>query len=252
MEEDLKGLECGLDVWGSGVSEYRVCVGVPKYWPTISDIARIVKCDAWIATLSTVFDRSSDAAMATIADDGGELFYLRVPCQFGRMPIRDTAIRPDADWQDYHFNELERCYGNANFYDFVKEIFSSVVGNDFMTLGFLNLALTNTVLSLLVEDGSWMGDIIRDDSLIETRGKVSSEVWALRLCQDVEATQYLCSRDMDAKYFKLYEQHGITCIPDEDDCRPYGPRSWRQRSSLSILDMMAWLGPEFTKAIVED
>jgi len=235
-----------------------VAIEQPNYIPWLGYFDLIRQSDAWIWYDDVQYTKRDWRNRNRIAD-GGEPLWLTIPVKTkGRFEqtIREVEIDDSQPWRRRHQETLRRCYAVAPHAGAILPLLTRAIDEGHTHLAELTITLNESICALLGLAPSFA----RSSELVEDREPylfVSEESGQaglparrrqdrlLDLCRAAGGTTYLSGPAARA-YIEPrgFEDAGVELRYIVYDYPPYarGPRPFVP--NLSIVDAIAWLGPE--------
>jgi hypothetical protein len=180
-----------------------------------------------------------------ILDSHGPI-WLTVPIDKSQRfsPNKDVRINESLPWRKEHWKKITLSYSNARFFNNYRAELQGFYDTSWTNMFDLDLETTRKTME-------WLGiriPIVRESELhVETTGTQR----LVDICEAVGADAYVSGRD-GGNYMDegLFRSNGISIEHQEYIASPY-PQRFTDKfiPNLSILDMLANVGPESTKLL---
>jgi hypothetical protein len=159
--------------------------------------------------------------------------------------ICEVEIDDTQPWVRRHLGTLRRCYGGAPYYDVVQDIVVARLGAGYRLLSDLTIAVNEAICEVL----GLRPLFVRSSQL--PRKTLDRQERLIEICRQLAATTYLsgpaarayiepqrfAKADLDLRYV-VY------------DYPPYPRGEGPFLPKLSVIDALAWLGPDRTAAFL--
>lgn len=219
----------------------------PTYLPWSGYFNLLASVDVFVLLDDVQFERQSWQTRNRILLHGKE-HLLAVPIK--RMPldtpIREIELHQGQDWRKTHLQNLSYAYAKHPHGRIVLDLVAAVFARGHVYLADLNEALIRELAALLAIDTP-----IQRASTLGCGGSRSDHVAAI--CRAVNCQSYLSpagAHDYMAED-QFEERHGIATSYQDFRPPPYRQTGTREFvSHLSIVDVIAHLGPSATRAYI--
>lgn len=166
--------------------------------------------------------------------------WLTVPVSYRQVSqlIQDTPIDHSTDWATKHLHRWQANYRAAPYLDVVLELLSGLGSEQDLTISQLNIRQIRRICAFL-----GIHTPMRLSSELAVDGHKTERLIAL--LKKVGASSYLSGPSADAYLDKdAFRRHGIRLEYKSYDYEPY-PQLWGAfDGAVSVLDLIANLGPE--------
>jgi hypothetical protein len=224
-----------------------VVIEQPNYIPWLGYFDLIRQSDVWVWYDDVQYTRRDWRNRNRVAGRATPE-WLTIPVKtkgsFSQL-ISDVAIDDSEDWRRRHLGTLRRCYGAAPFFEIVHDVVGSAIGAGHERLADLTIALNEAICALL-----------RLTPRFERSSRMNGEKSGrqerlIEICAGVGGTTYLSGpaarayidpwRFADAGIDLRYISYNYPQYPRGDA---------GFIANLSIVDALAWLGPDGTAAFL--
>lgn len=226
----------------------RVAIMQPTYLPWLGYFNLMAQADRFVFLDDVQFSRQSWQQRNRIIE-GDALVWLSVPVQTGGragQEIRDVVIAETSPWRRKHLGRIAAAHARAPFGGEVSALVSDVLNRTECSLCALNISLIRAIAGYLGLDTPC---VMASD--LGVAGGRSERL--LAMCRHLGGTRYLSpagARDyLDAD--DVFANEGFPV-----SFQTFRPRPYRFAAPLlagefpSILDALAWIGPDATKALI--
>ena len=169
--------------------------------------------------------------------------WLTVPVSYYKTSqlICDTLINNATNWRRSQLNHWNESYGKAKYIDDVLDILSCLDNLEDLTISQLNIRLIRRICSYL---GISTPLMLSSDLNLE--GTKTDRL--INLLKKVDGKTYLSGPSADGYLDKaIFKHHGIRLEYKSYDYEPY-PQLWGEfEGAVTILDLIANVGPESKK-----
>jgi len=155
-----------------------------------------------------------------------------------------VEINNDLPWKEYHWKKIYQSYAKAEYFHLYKDYFENLYKREWKFLFDLDFTTTKQTIA-------WLDlkiEIVRESEL-QIKGESTERL--VNVCKAVGADTYVAGSD-SKKYMdeKLFQKNNLKV-----EYQNYVPIQYQQRfteifvPNLSIIDMMANVGPDSLKLI---
>lgn len=220
----------------------------PNYIPWIGYFDLIRQADVWIWYDDVQYTRRDWRNRNRVAA-GDVASWLTIPVRTkGRFEqtIRETQIDYSQPWIRQHTETIRRCYARAPFFDTVRAIVEPALEARPERLADLTIRMNEAISEAL----RFTPSFARSSELASARSGRQDRL--VEICRRVEATTYL-SGPSARRYIdpRIFAEAGIELRYIVYDYPPYARGAHPYVPNLSIVDALAWLGPEGTAVYLE-
>ena len=134
---------------------------VPEYWPPISHVAQLYKCDEVQLQVGGTYQKQSFLNRCSITGVHGEL-TLSVPLIGGREQktlFQKVQIDNQQRWATQQLRTLRSCYGKAPFFDYYFPGIQEILTQPNPQLAILNEKILEQIIAWL----KWKGKLIKSE-----------------------------------------------------------------------------------------
>lgn len=225
-----------------------VAIEQPNYIPWLGYFDLIRQSDVWIWYDDVQYTKRDWRNRNRIAD-GGEPLWLTIPVKTkGRFEqtIREVEIDDSQPWRRRHVETLRRCYAAAPHSGAILPLLARAIGAGPTLLAELTIALNESICALL----GFAPHFARSSGLAHASADRQERL--LELCRTAGGTTYLSGPAARA-YIEPrgFEDAGVGLRYIVYDYPPYARGRRPFVPNLSIVDAIAWLGPEATARFLE-
>jgi hypothetical protein len=227
--------------------ETVIVVEQPNYIPWLGYFGLIAQSDVWVWYDDVQYTRRDWRNRNRVAG-AGEPVWLTVPVRSrGRyeQPIHEVEIDSDRPWARKHLETVRHCYGAAPFFPEVYEVLRAALEKEHRLLADLTIELAEALCGLL----GLSPRFLRSSGLEGIEGDKRERL--IRICRRLGGTAYLsgpAARDYIEP--ELFREAGIELRYIAYGYPPYDRGGQPFIPNLSILDPLAWIGPEETAALL--
>jgi hypothetical protein len=217
----------------------------PNYIPWIGYFDLIAQADVWIWYDDVQYTKRDWRNRNRVAANGPPV-WLTIPVKTkGRFaqPICDVEIDETRPWVRTHLETLRRCYARAPFYEQLEPLLRESLEAPHARLADLTISLNESLCRLL----GIAPPFLRSSRMPLPAGDRLQRL--VEICRIAGATAYLSGPAARA-YLEpsLFADAGIELRYIVYDYPPYARGRSPFIPQLSIVDALAWLGPEATRA----
>lgn len=218
----------------------------PNYVPWIGYFDLIRQSDVWVWYDDVQYTKRDWRNRNLVAGDGAPI-WLTIPVKTKdrfAQAICETEIDYQLPWVRRHLQTLRHCYARAPFFETVRHLVANALEAEHKLLADLTIALNESICAAM----NIAPRFLRSSQMAVTGDRQER---LLSLCRRVGAAAYLsgpAARDyLDPRTF---ERAGIELLYIVYDYPPYERGGRPFVPLLSILDALAWLGPEGTTSYI--
>lgn len=217
-----------------------VVIEQPNYLPWIGYFDLIRQSDVWIWYDDVQYTKRDWRNRNRVAF-GDVAEWLTVPVRTkGRFTQRlcDVEIDHSRPWVRQHLETIRRCYARAPFFG---PVFAMV--NEAFDAGDTHLAdLTIRLNEAICAGIGLLRTFVRSSHMTTPVGKGGTRL--INICRAAEGNVYISGPAARAYIDpRAFEEAGIELRYIVYDYRRYERGGWPYVANLSVLDMLAWLGP---------
>jgi|SRR5579872_5295106 len=224
----------------------KVAIHQPQYFPYGGFFHKLSLSDLYVVMDDAQYDKRFTNRNRIIAPGGP--VWISVPINKTQRfaPNLEVEINNDMRWQNLHWRRLELSYNKSRFFQLYKGYFEQLYKKEWKMLFDLDLETLGQVIS-------WLGlkiEIVRESEL----GVLSRSTERLvDVCKAVGADTYIAgSGSKNYMDESVFERNNITV-----EYQKWVPVPYRQHlakegqfiPNLSIIDMLANLGPDTSKVL---
>src|SRR5438105_3264794 len=224
-----------------------VVIEQPNYVPWIGYFDLIGQSDVWVWYDDVQYTKRDWRNRNRIAADAAEWLTIPVITR-GRFTQRicDVEIDDAQHWRRHHLESIRRCYARAPFFQPMFDVIEDALSASDRRLADLTIRLNESICALL-----GLQPLFKRSSQIP--GPIGGrEERLIRICRAVEGSVYLSGPAarayIDPRAFAAADIELRYIIYDYP---PYARGSRTFVPNLSILDVLAWLGPHGTATYLE-
>ncbi|HEX2833287.1 MAG TPA: WbqC family protein [Thermoanaerobaculia bacterium] len=216
-----------------------IVIEQPNYIPWIGYFDLIRQSDIWVWYDDVQYTKRDWRNRNCVGRDVRE--WLTIPVRNkGRFHqlIAEVEIDWSQPWPRTHLGTIRRCYARAPHYGLVAQLLESAFDTASRYLADLTIVLNESICELLR-----LKPVFARSSAIP-RVASDRQDRLIEICRHYDAPVYLsgpAARGYIAP--ETFEAAGILLRYIEYDYLPYARGPYPFVSHLSILDMLAWLGP---------
>ncbi len=227
----------------------RIAIMQPTYLPWLGYFNLMAQADVFVFLDDVAFSRQSWQQRNRIIQ-GERLLWLTVPVlTSGRFSqsIDEVEVQDNLPWRRKHLASISAAYGRAPFGAEVVSLVSDVLEMKHLQLVQINIALIERIAELLEISCS-----VRLASTLGYKGERSDRL--LAMCRTLNGTAYLCPAGAE-DYLKKDGTFEDAAFPVR--IQRFTPAPYRSSAALqdglfpSIIDALAWIGPQATRAVIE-
>lgn len=227
----------------------RIAIMQPTYLPWLGYFNLMAQADAFVFLDDVAFSRQSWQQRNRIIQDE-RLLWLTVPVlTSGRFSqsIAQVEVQDNLPWRRKHLASISAAYGRAPFGATVISLVSDVLEMKQPLLAQINIALITRIAELLEISCS-----IRLASELDCAGGRSGRL--LAMCRTLDGTSYLSPAGAE-EYLKTDGVFTDAAFPVQ--IQRFTPALYRSSAALqdgvfpSVIDALAWIGPQATRALIE-
>lgn len=233
-----------------------VVVEQPNYIPWIGYFDLIRRSDVWVWYDDVQYTKRDWRNRNRVA--GGEAVeWLTIPVKTkGRFhqAINEVEIDYEQPWVKRHVDSLRRCYARAPFFDAIGPLVERALESRPRLLADLTIALNEAICALLgfaprfLRSSSLRGETPASRRLNGRRPAAQQRL--IDICKQVGGTTYLSGPAAQAYIDPTaFRDAGIELRYMEYDYPPYARGPYPFVPNLSIVDALAWLGPQGVAAL---
>jgi hypothetical protein len=217
----------------------------PNYIPWLGTFDLIDRADLCVWYDDVQYTKNDWRNRNRIAAGEG-VRWLTIPVltrgHFGQA-IKDVAIDPRHDWAKKHLRSFEQEYARAPFFETARELYAGVLARGHQLLADVTIELFEVIARRL----GTRTRFVRSSTLEGIEGEKQARV--LAVCGRFGARVYL-SGPAGKGYLdpREFAERGIGLRYIVYDYERYDRGRAPREENLSILDTLAWLGPEATAA----
>ena len=224
-----------------------VSIHQPNYFPYTGFFHKIFLSDVYVILDKAQFQFDITNRNKIITPDGSWT-RISVPIKKGQkfFEIRNVEINNDLPWAEENYNLIHKSYATSQFFDLYKVFLDSLYEKRWNLIFDLNLQILKKIFD-------WLD--IKTEIVLESELNVTgtSSKRLVNICKKLGADTYISG--IGGKTYldeKLFEKNKII-LKYQD----YNPIRYLQHTSksfipnLSILDLLANVGPESGKLIKE-
>jgi hypothetical protein len=220
----------------------------PNYIPWLGYFDLIRQSDVWVWYDDVQFTRR-DWRNRNRVGAGGDPVWLTIPVKNkGRrlQPICEVEIDSQRDWARRHLETLRHCYARAPHFAIVEAVLESRLSASTNLLSELVISVNEAICELLD-----LHPVFLRSSQLELAAS-SKQERLLEMCRLLGATTYLSGPAASA-YLQpqMFAREGIDLRYIRYEYPPYRRGSHPFVPRLSIVDVLAWQGPEATRRLLE-
>lgn len=226
----------------------RIAIMQPTYLPWLGYFNLMAQADRFVFLDDVQFSRQSWQQRNRIIE-GDTLVWLSVPVQTGGhagQEIRDVRIADAQPWRRKHLGRIAAAHARAPFGGAVTALVSGVLDQPESRLCALNIALIRAIAGHL-----GIGTPCHMASDLGIGGGRSERLVAI--CRHLGGTRYLSPAGARA----YLDEDGVFAAEGFPlSFQSYRPNPYRAAAPIlagefpSILDALAWIGPDATKALI--
>jgi WbqC-like protein len=219
-----------------------VVIEQPNYIPWCGYFDLVRQSDVWVWYDDVQYTKRDWRNRNRVAGDVAE--WLTIPVKTkGRFAQRicDVEIDDSQPWRRRHLETIRRCYARAPFFEPMFALIQSSLASDFTCLADLTIHINEAICSLI----GFSPSFLRSSQLQRTGS--SGEKRLIETCRCVGGDVYLSGPAARAYIDpRAFAAAGIELRYIVYDYPPYARGSKPFVPNLSIIDMLAWLGPRGT------
>lgn len=224
-----------------------VAIVQPNYIPWLGYFDLIRQSDVWVWYDDVQYTRRDWRNRNRVAR-GGEPLWLTIPVKSkGRYEqrIRDVEIDCEQRWIDRHLKTLRSCYARAPFFDRVEPLLAGALQAEHRYLTDLTISLNESICALLHIAPRFLRSSRLTSAVAERQERL------IAICRAAGGTTYLSGPAARAYIEpRRFADAGIELRYIVYDYPPYPRGSYAFVPNLSIVDALAWIGPEATSAFL--
>jgi hypothetical protein len=222
----------------------KVAIHQPQYLPYGGFFHKLSLSDAYVVMDDAQYDKRFTNRNRIIAPNGS--IWISVPINKKQKfaPNYDVEINNAMSWKDLHWKRLQLSYNNSKFFHLYKDYFDLLYRKEWNLLFDLDLETLKQIIS-------WLG--LKTEIILESGLGISSKSTKrlVDVCKAVGADTYVAGSGsksyMDESLFrrnhlKVEYQNWIPSEYEQHLAKEFVP-------NLSIVDMLANLGPDTPKVI---
>ena len=225
----------------------KAAIHQPQYFPYPGFFHKLSLADIFVIMDDAQYDKRFTNRNKIIYPKGW--LWLTVPINKTQKfePNMKIEINNNMPWKEVHWKRLQFSYNNSKFFNLYKNYFKDLYAKEWTNLFDLNLETLKQVIY-------WLGlkvDIVRESEL---NVSTASTQRLIDVCKAVGADTYVAgSGSKDYMDEKLFERNGLNL-----QYQSYSPAYYQQHLSkefipdLSIIDMLANVGPESIRLITQE
>jgi hypothetical protein len=229
------------------VMKRTVVIEQPNYVPWIGYFDLIRQSDVWVWYDDVQYTKRDWRNRNRIAAGAAEWLTIPVTTR-GRFTqsICDVEIDDGQPWRRHHLESIRRCYARAPFFQPMFEVLESAMGGSEGRLADFTIRLNESICALL-----GLRPVFMRSSQVP-RASSGREARLLEICRAVEGNVYLSGPSARAYIDPhQFDAAGIELRYIVYDYPPYARGAREYVPNLSILDVLAWLGPLGTAEYLE-
>ena len=222
----------------------KVAIHQPHYFPYPGFFHKLSLADTFVIMDEAQYDkRFTNRNM--ILDSHGPI-WLTVPIEKGNRfsANKDVRINESLPWRKEHWKKITVSYSNARFFNLYRAELQEFYDTSWSNLFDLDLETTRKTME-------WLGIRIPIVKESELDVKTTGTQRLVDICKAVGAETYVSGRG-GREYMDegLFHSNGIGVEHQDYAASPY-PQRFTDRfvPDLSILDMLANIGPESMKLV---
>ncbi len=227
----------------------RVAVMQPTYLPWMGYFNLMKNVDRFVYLDDVIFDSRSWQQRNQIIL-GDKLLWLTVPVYTkGRSSqlINEVRINNETNWQRKHEKSLQSSFARAPYREILAPALTQVFSKTESLLADLNISFITLIASLLEINTPTICS-----SQLGCLGTKSARLF--EICNRLGATSYI-SPAGSFDYVKsegIFAKQALPVIFQNFNVPPYRAASpLLQGKNPSIIDALAWIGPEATRALID-
>jgi hypothetical protein len=219
----------------------------PSYVPWLGYFDLMSKADVWVWYDDVQYTRRDWRSRNRIARDG-EPVWLTVPVRSRHRReqlIGEATIDTSLPWARKHLQTFRHCYGRAPWYAPTYDLLRRHVERPYERLADLDIDLAEAI-------ARWLGvrpRFLRSSGLPAIGGRKQDRL--LAICRALGADVYLSGPNAES-YIEphRFAAEGVELRYIVYDYPPYERGGFGFVPALSILDPLAWIGPQRTRELL--
>jgi hypothetical protein len=224
----------------------KVTIHQPQYFPYGGFFQKVSLSDLYVVMDDAQYDKRFTNRNRIIAPRGP--IWISVPINKKQKfaPNSQVEINNEMAWKDLHWKRLQLSYNNSRFFHLYKDYFEQIYNRNWEMLIDLDLSTLKQVIS-------WLG--LKTKVILESELKVTTKSTErlVDVCKAVGADTYVAGTG-SKNYMNesLFTRNNVLV-----EYQKWAPIRYRQHlasvngfiPNLSIIDMLANLGPDTLKVI---
>ncbi len=225
----------------------KAVIHQPQYFPYPGFFHKLSLADTFVVMDDVQYDKRFTNRNRIISTYGWTWISVPINKKHKFSPNMLVEINNDLPWRELHWKKICTVYAGAKFFDLYERYFENLYNHEWQLLFDLNFETLKKTID-------WLGikiEIIRESEL-NINGTATERL--VNVCKAIGADTYISGRGAgDYMDEKLLEKNGIRLEYQEYTPQPYCQHlSTSFIPDLSIIDMLAHVGPDSSKLITTE
>lgn len=224
----------------------KAVIHQPQYFPYPGFFHKLSISEAFVMMDDAQYDKRFTNRNRIMATNGWTWITVPINKNHKFLPNSQVEINNDVSWRDMHWKKIHHSYANAKFFKKYEYFFENLYKKEWTSLFELNFDILKRMIDIL----GIKINIIKSSEL-NVSGTSTEKL--VNICKAIGADTYV-SGIGGRNYIEenLFVKNNIKL-----EYQNYVPKSYTQHLSdsfiphLSIIDMLANIGPECMKIISE-